>query len=101
MLGKHKGAIAYARAEFLAGESREVEFRIGCQTGHKIWLNGEFAGEFSEYGPAGWTEPFSLDVTRLLRWGAENRIAVRVMNTAAGGGIYKPVTIRVLGAAKP
>lgn len=42
VLGKHKGAIAYARAEFLAGESREVEFRIGCQTGHKIWLNGEF-----------------------------------------------------------
>ena len=42
VLGKHKGAIAYARAEFLASEAREVEFRIGCQTGHKIWLNGEF-----------------------------------------------------------
>lgn len=42
VLGKHKGAIAYARAEFVAHESREVEFRIGCQTGHKIWLNGEF-----------------------------------------------------------
>jgi hypothetical protein len=41
VLGKHKGAIAYARTEFLAGESREVEFRIGCITGHKIWLNGE------------------------------------------------------------
>jgi len=42
VLGKHKGAIAYARTEFLAGEAREAEFRIGCQTGHKIWLNGEF-----------------------------------------------------------
>jgi hypothetical protein len=41
VLGKHKGAIAYARTEFRAGESREVEFRIGCITGHKIWLNGE------------------------------------------------------------
>lgn len=40
-LGKHKGAIAYARAEFVADESRDVEFRIGCITGHKIWLNGE------------------------------------------------------------
>ncbi len=40
-LSKHKGAIAYARAEFVADESRDVEFRIGCITGHKIWLNGE------------------------------------------------------------
>lgn len=42
VLGKHKGAIAYARGEFLADQSREVEFRIGCITAHKIWLNGEF-----------------------------------------------------------
>ena len=41
VLGKHKGAIAYARTEFVAGEPREVEFRIGCITAHKIWLNGE------------------------------------------------------------
>jgi hypothetical protein len=40
-LGKHKGAIAYARGEFFADESREVDFRMGCITGHKIWLNGE------------------------------------------------------------
>jgi hypothetical protein len=40
-LSKHKGAIAYARAEFLADESRDVEFRVGCINGHKIWLNGE------------------------------------------------------------
>ncbi len=40
-LTKHKGAIAYARTEFVADESRDVEFRIGCITGHKLWLNGE------------------------------------------------------------
>ncbi len=40
-LGKHKGAIAYARGEFVAAEPRDVEFRIGCITGHKLWLNGE------------------------------------------------------------
>jgi len=40
-LGKHKGAIAYARTEFLADEARDAEFRLGCITGHKIWLNGE------------------------------------------------------------
>ena len=40
-LTKHKGAIAYARTEFVADESRDVEFRVGCINGHKIWLNGE------------------------------------------------------------
>ncbi len=40
-LTKHKGAIAYARAEFVADEGREAEFRLGCITGNKIWLNGE------------------------------------------------------------
>jgi hypothetical protein len=64
-----------------------------------VWLNGELAGEYFEFGPAGWQEPFSFDVTKRVRWGAENQIAVRVENTAGGGGIYKPVTLRVLAPA--
>jgi hypothetical protein len=60
-----------------------------------VWLNGELAGEYFEFGPAGWQEPFSFDVTKRVRWGAENQITVRVENTA-GGGIYKPVALRVL-----
>jgi len=65
-----------------------------------VWLNGKLAGEYFEYGPAGWTEPFSFDVTRLVRWGAENQITVRVKNTAAAGGIYKPVCLRVFAPTK-
>ena len=60
-----------------------------------IYLNGKFAGEFTEYGSAGWQEPFAIDVTRLVRWGAENQITVRVHNKAGAGGIYKPVYLRV------
>jgi hypothetical protein len=60
-----------------------------------VWLNGELAGEYFEFGPAGWEDPFSFDVTKRVRWGAENQITVRVENTAGGGGIYKPVTLRV------
>ena len=41
VLGKHKGAIAYARAEFLVDEARDAELRLGCITANKIWLNGE------------------------------------------------------------
>jgi hypothetical protein len=40
-LGKHKGAIAYARAEFQVDNACDAEFRLGCITGNKIWLNGE------------------------------------------------------------
>ncbi len=40
-LGRHKGAIAYAYAEFPAEKAQDVELRLGCTNGNKIWLNGE------------------------------------------------------------
>lgn len=40
-LAKHKGAIAYARAEFLADRERPAELRLGCINANKVWLNGE------------------------------------------------------------
>lgn len=40
-IDKHKGAICYAYAEFHAEEARDVELRLGCINGNKVWLNGE------------------------------------------------------------
>jgi hypothetical protein len=40
-LDKHKGAIAYAAAEFIADREREVDIRIGCINANKVWVNGE------------------------------------------------------------
>jgi hypothetical protein len=40
-LGKHKGAIGYAYAEFISDRDRDVELRLGCINGNKVWLNGE------------------------------------------------------------
>ena len=40
-IGKHKGSIAYAMAEFDAAEGRPVELRLGCINANKLWLNGE------------------------------------------------------------
>ena len=40
-LGKHKGAVAYAYAEFDSKEARDVELRLGCINGNKVWLNGK------------------------------------------------------------
>jgi hypothetical protein len=40
-MGKHKGAIAYAVAEFNAAEARDIELRLGCINANKVWLNGQ------------------------------------------------------------
>lgn len=40
-IDKNMGAIAYAFTEFSAARERDVELRLGCTNGNKIWLNGE------------------------------------------------------------
>ena len=40
--------------------------------------------------------PFWLDVTREIRFGGENLLAVRVKDTEKAGGIWKPVTVDIL-----
>lgn len=41
ILPRFKATVAYALANFNAKEPRDVEVRIGCINGHKVWLNGE------------------------------------------------------------
>ena len=60
-----------------------------------VWINGVYVGDH-DVGPRGWNEPFRLDVTRELAWGARNQITVRAMNTANAGGIWRPVELEVL-----
>jgi hypothetical protein len=40
-IGKHMGAAGYAVHEFVSDTARDVELRIGCINGNKVWLNGE------------------------------------------------------------
>ena len=60
-----------------------------------VWVNGQYVGQH-DIGPSGWNIPFTLDVTKELRWGQENHITARAMNTAMAGGIWRPVKIEVL-----
>lgn len=41
LLGEEKGVIAYACMEFNAAEDQDVDIRIGCINGNKVWVNGE------------------------------------------------------------
>ena len=59
-----------------------------------VWINGQFVGSH-DFGPAGWDMPFEIPVTDAVRWGEENQITVRAMNTQAAGGIWQPVTLQV------
>jgi len=63
-----------------------------------VWVNGKYAGEH-DIGPRGWNISFELDVADLVKWGQPNQITVRAKNTAAKGGIWRPVELRVLKLA--
>jgi glycosyl hydrolase family 2/HEAT repeat protein len=60
-----------------------------------LWVNGKYAG-VHDMGPGGWRTPFDVDIGPFVKWGQPNHIAVRVLNTAGAGGIYKPVEFQVL-----
>jgi hypothetical protein len=60
-LGRHKGAIAYALAEFPSGAARVVELRLGCVTGWKLWLNGELLFGHEEYHHGMEIDQFRVD----------------------------------------
>ena len=57
-----------------------------------VWVNGEMAGEHAK-GPEGWNQRFLIEVTEQLEAGQKNVIAVRVYNSIAAGGIWKPVRL--------
>ena len=60
-----------------------------------VWLNGIYVGQH-DLGPNGWKTPFWIDVTKEIKWGQENVIAVRIQDTARDGGIWKPVYVEIL-----
>lgn len=77
-------------------DSNAVELVFGAvDESAWIWLNGEYVGQH-DIGTVGWDKTFAVDVTKQIRWGGENVLAVRVEDTAQAGGIWKPVGIDVL-----
>ena len=58
-----------------------------------VFLDGALAGKH-EQGPSGWNKPFSIDITGFLKEEpVRSLLAVRATNTAAAGGIWRPVFI--------
>ena len=62
-----------------------------------IYVNGQLAGEHTVQSETAtvddlWDQPFSIEVRpEHLKYGEKNLLVVRVHNSAANGGIWKPV----------
>ncbi len=75
-------------------DGRAVYLRFdGVDESCWLWVNGEYAGRH-HIGPEGWNAVFRLEITPYLQEG-KNLLAVRVMNTAFAGGIYRPVSMEI------
>lgn len=97
-IGQYDG-VAWYRIRFRMPEkidSNAVELAFGgVDESAWVWLNGTYLGSH-DLGEVGWNQPFALDCRHEIRWGAENILVVRVYDSAAGGGIWKPIAIEVL-----
>ncbi|NKB68276.1 MAG: hypothetical protein GKR89_14535 [Candidatus Latescibacteria bacterium] len=92
------GVTWYRRAVALPEKVEHLAIEMhfgGVDESAWVWLNGEYMGQH-DIGPEGWNIPFALDITDAVRWGQDNTIVVRAMNTRFAGGIWKPVRIEVL-----
>lgn len=82
-----------------AGEFDAAELHFsGVDESAWVWVNGQYAGQH-DIGPSGWALAFSVDITDFVRWGEQNQITVRVMNTVAAGGIWRPAHLRIFRKA--
>ena len=88
--------IAWYRIRFTMppqGEAVGAEIGFGAvDESAWVWLNGKYVGQH-DIGVVGWNRPFDLDITNEVNWGGENILVVRVEDTAAAGGIWKPVVV--------
>ncbi|MFW5798479.1 MAG: HEAT repeat domain-containing protein [Planctomycetota bacterium] len=99
-VGKYEGVgwyrITFDAPEKPEGKINEVVLHFtAVDESTWVWVNGNYAGEH-DLGPMGWKTPFDIDIGPFVKWGEPNVIAVRVLNTAGAGGIYKPVEFQVL-----
>ena len=77
-------------------DSNAVEICFGAvDESAWVWLNGVYLGAH-DLGMAGWNTPFAVDCRKEINWGGDNVLVVRVLDSAAAGGIWKPVRVDVL-----
>lgn len=97
--GYNYDGVAWYRIRFTMPQKMEcnaVELAFGAvDESAWVWLNGVYLGSH-DIGPDGWNTTFALDCTKEVRWGEENVLVVRVLDTEQAGGIWKPIHVEIL-----
>ena len=92
--GKDYDGVAWYRVRFkVPGDRGGRRFLLlfgAVDEACKVWLNGQLVGEHPYVEPDDWKTPFEFDVTEQLVDGS-NHVAVRVVDNAGAGGIWKLV----------
>lgn len=92
--GEDYDGVAWYRTRFTPPElpaAQRVKLLFGAvDESCKVWLNGRLVGEHPFVKPDDWKTPFEFDVTDFVVKGT-NHIAVRVVDEAGAGGIWKLV----------
>ena len=77
----------------LAGQTVQLCFGAADETA-KVYIDGELAGEH-DIGGVGWDKRFFIDITRHVKPGRKQLIAVRVIDSVMAGGIWRPIKVVV------
>jgi len=74
-------------------EGKRIFFAFGAADETAlVYIDGERAAEY-DIGPMGWDKRFVLDLTDHVKPGVEQVYAIRVMDSAGAGGLWKPVKV--------
>lgn len=109
-LEDYAGEVCYERTLDVPSSLKGQQLRLTFEAVYHdatVYVNGEQAGEHIGKGYT----PFNVDITRLVKFGQENRIVVRVDNSysdynfpyqrkfdwANDGGIYRHVSLHISG----
>ncbi len=96
--GKDYDGVAWYRIRFsVKSDTKHKCYRLvfgAVDEACNVWLNDQhildrpypYKGD-----PDSWKQPFAIDVTNVIRKGSPNLLAVRVIDRAGAGGIWKPV----------
>ena len=86
--------IRFTMPKKVAHNAVEIQFS-GVDESAWVWLNGIYLG-CHDIGVAGHNKYFAVDATKEVKFGAENVLTVRVKDTGAAGGIWRPVHVEIL-----
>jgi hypothetical protein len=89
--------VAWYCSSFAAAEAKAAWLVFGAvATACQIWVNGErvLVRPAPIWGsPDAWTQPFAVDISKVVRPGQPNAVAVRVECGNSPGGIWQPVWV--------